>query len=172
MLIGEALETFGLADGIGQTYDTLNKLFKRLLFDNHPDRGGDHMKTVMIIDAWDTFKKTIKKDSKWSEWEASKAASYNVSDLFTEILSKIQHLVGLDIKIAGSWLWISGYQGHETELKKHGCSFSKYKKLYSWHPPNQRKGKGKKYRKTIHQDRIYERYGCEQVHTIHRTAVR
>ncbi len=172
MRINEALQVFGLENAKGITQLTMLGLFRELAKKNHPDMGGDTLAMQMINDAWETFKSAYAKDSHWFDWAAAQSkAEYDVTELFREILAKIQHLPGLDLTIAGSWLWIGGdTKQHSEVLNAEGCRFSKKKNLWSWHPPEQ--GKSRRYRKTVSQSKIYEKYGSQHVPTSGYAAVR
>ena len=172
MRLNEALQVFGLDNAKNMSQMEMQKLFRALAKDNHPDMGGDTLTMQMINDAWETFKTAYQKDSHWFDWAAAQnKAEYDVVELFRDILSKVQHLSGLDLTISGSWLWIGGNtKFHSDILKANGCRFSAKKKLWSWHPPEQ--GKSKRYRKTVTQDKIYEKYGSQKVSAHSYTTIR
>ena len=164
MLIGEALETFGIETAKNEDFNSLHKLFRKLSFERHPDRGGDTIGMQVLNDAWDTFRENFQKDPAWTDWAAaSKKASYSVADLFREILPKLLVFEGLDIEIIGSWLWIRGETKRwHKELGKNGvgCRFNKRESCWNWSPPSEKK---RRYKKTMTMDYKREKYGSEFV---------
>ena len=163
MYINEALEVFGLENAKNISQLEMQKIFRKLCMLYHPDQGGDELTMKLVIDAWETMKEAYAKDSHWCDWSAaSKKADYSVTEMFREILAKIDHLDGLEINIAGSWLWIGGStKMHETILKDVGFRNNKKKGLWAWSA-----GKNKrKWRKTVSQEKIYAKYGRKTSYT-------
>ncbi len=166
MRIAEAMQVFGLENAHGISQFEMEKMYRRLAKENHPDKGGDTLKMQMIVDAWETFKEAYKKDSHWFEWAAAKEkADYDVVEKFRDILSKVQHLEGLILEINGSWLWVRGdTKTHKATLKENGFRFNRKKCEWSWHPTSENDtGKKKWYGKTKTREEIRARYGSQIV---------
>ena len=108
----------------------LKKEYKRLAFENHPDRGGD-TETMKSINA--EYEKAL---------EILKVAGCNedkqnteVAGDFIDIINKIINLEGITIDIMGDWIWVKGntYPHRET-LKANGFYFASKKKAWYYKP--------------------------------------
>ncbi len=122
-----------------KTLAELKDQYKKLAFQNHPDRGGN-TETMQEINAeYDALLKSIISNSgndeysteeKKSFWE-SKEEHTEVERKVKEALDKIIHLEGLEIEIIGVWIWVSGdTKAHKETLK--GAGFKWNKSLVKW----------------------------------------
>jgi hypothetical protein len=167
MKINEAVETFGLNSVENESFESLHKLFRKLSFERHPDRGGDTIGMQVLNDAWDTFRENFTKHgNSWLNWDAAKSqADYSVADLFREILPKLQKFEGLEIEMIGSWLWIRGETKQwAEELGRNGvgCRWNRKENCWTWSPPTEKK---RKYRKTMSMSYKREKYGSQTIYS-------
>ena len=106
------------------------KLWKKLMKENHPDRGGDTKVTQTINAEFDEFCKFNFANFKENVHNKFTGKPYDFDDVyFAEIVVKI---ITLDIEIeqVGYWLYVRGYDNETykklTKLgfwnsRKHGC---------------------------------------------------
>lgn len=58
------------------------------------------------------------------------------NDKITETMNALESIEGVSVELCGTWLWIDGstYEVKER-LKKLGCKWSRNKKRWYWHDP-------------------------------------
>ncbi|HAV5772237.1 molecular chaperone DnaJ [Acinetobacter baumannii] len=149
--------------------ESLKAQYKKLAFQNHPDRGGDTKVMQKINAEYDAILKQLinnTDDSKyrntsdtWSFWE-SKEEHAEAEIKVKEALDKIKFLAGLKIEWIGVWLWVSGdTKPHKEALKEAGFRWNP--RLSQWvFAGTKSKGRG-----TMSLDEIRAKYGCETVNT-------
>ena len=81
-----------------------------------------------------------------------------------EVLQKIINFDGIEIEIAGQWIWISGNTySYKKELKEIGFKWASQKKQWFWHSDKFTK----KSHKTLSMDEIRNYYGSTKINTMH-----
>ena len=156
------------------TLEQLRKQYKDLLKKHHPDNGGNVADMQEINAEYDKLFKILKdrheskatgnadsqgtKQSDYSrnmyDWENDKA--------LREVLEKIINFNGIDIEIAGQWIWISGNTyTYKKELKEFGFKWASQKKQWYWHSEIFHK----KSHKTLSMEDIRNYYGSTKVNT-------
>ena len=156
------------------TLEQLRKQYKDLLKKHHPDNGGNVADMQEINAEYDKLFKILKdrheskatgnadsqgtKQSDYSQnmydWENDKA--------LREVLEKIINFNGIDIEIAGQWIWISGNTyAYKKELKEIGFKWASQKKQWYWHSEIFRK----RSHKTLSMNDIRKYYGSTKVNT-------
>ena len=137
------------------------KLYKKLAFMYHPDRGGDTetMKTinaefdyVMENNIFKSSKKdTSKKDTK-KDYDFS-------SSQFKDIISALVRLDGLEIEITGCFIWVTGNTYPQKDIiKSLGFRYSRNKKAWYIAPPEYFAQK-RSYKKSYSMNDIRSKYG-------------
>ena len=136
------------------------KLYKKLAFIHHPDRGGDleTMKTinaefdyVMENNIFKSSKKDAKKDTK-KDYDFS-------SSQFKDIISALVRLDGLEIEITGCFIWVTGNTYPQKDIiKSLGFRYSKNKKAWYIAPPEYFAQK-RSYKKSYSMNDIRSKYG-------------
>ena len=125
------------------TLQDLRKEYHRLALVHHPDRGGD-LETMKAIN--NEFERLSKKliNNEPTFTESRKAYETQVSEEIMEVIQQVLNLVGIDIEIIGSWVWLTGntYANREA-IKNAGFSFSHQKTAWYWHAGDYRKKNGK-----------------------------
>ena len=140
------------------------KLYKKLAFIHHPDRGGDTetMKTinaefdyVMENNIFKSSKKdTSKKDTK-KDYDFS-------SSQFKNIISALVRLDGLEIEITGCFIWVTGNTYPQKDIiKSLGFRYSKNKKAWYIAPPEYFAQK-RSYKKSYSMNEIRNKYGSQK----------
>ena len=136
------------------------KLYKKLAFIYHPDRGGD-IETMKAINAefdyvmenniFKSSKKDTKKDTK-KDYDFS-------SSQFKDIISALVRLDGLEIEITGCFIWVTGNTYPQKDIiKSLGFRYSKNKKAWYIAPPEYFAQK-RSYKKSYSMNDIRNKYG-------------
>lgn len=101
-------------------------MYKKLAFENHPDRGGDNEKMQQINNEYSFF---VAKFAQGTAEEINE--EFSVAQKFVDVLNKLAGLEGIIVELAGDWLWISGNTyPYKDKLKEIGCRFAPKKKVW------------------------------------------
>lgn len=138
------------------TLDELKKEYRRLAMMNHPDRGGN-LEIMQQINAEHDKAFEILKKKVNAKAEAGQETTETPEE-FREIIEKLIRMVGIDVELCGSWLWISGdtYSNREA-LRDAGCRWAKSKKMWYWRHEGDAHRRGGK----LSIEAIREKYGSE-----------
>ncbi len=123
--------------------DDLRKEYHRLALINHPDRGGDEDTMKAINNEFERLSKLlIYANSTFTQ--SRKDYEYKVSEELQIIINLVINLVGIEIEIMGSWVWLTGNTYANKDLiKAAGFMFSHQKSAWYWHSGDYRKRSGK-----------------------------
>ena len=134
--------------------------YKRLVKLHHPDKGGD-TETMKRINA--EYEKMLNSQNYSREGKPLSEQEIKDNVIYRDILEQTVILEGVEIELAGSWLWFTGqtYQ-HKDTFKKVGCKFSRNKTAWYWHP----EGYKKKGKKIYTLDEIRSMHGSKSVETV------
>lgn len=116
----------------------LNELkaeYRRLVMENHPDRGGDVRKMQEINAEHDRVFNILKdaQNRKAQDPSNNVQRTTETPEEFRNIVEALLNLDGVEVELCGSWLWIAGdTKQHKEELKKLGCRWSKTKVKWYW----------------------------------------
>lgn len=141
------------------TLENLRKEYKRLAFENHPDKGGDTevMKTINSMYE-DLSKKLINGNAEFSD--GRKWYENSFTDRLRDIINSIVLLPNINIEIIGTWIWVTGETKEVKEdLKKSGFKYSKNKKAWYFYEGSFRKTRNENFSL----DEIRSFYGNEEV---------
>lgn len=117
-----------------KTLDELKKEYRRLVMQNHPDRGGDTATMQAINAEYAERFEILKKAHNAAADEFHQTTE--TPEEFRDIIEALIKLAGLNIELCGSWLWIGGNtREHKDALKDAGCRWSNNKKMWYWHHP-------------------------------------
>lgn len=127
--------------------EELKKRYRKLAMKFHPDMGGSHEKMAEINNQYeDLFKKLQNKDQ-------------NIDDGFRETIDSIINF-NVKIEICGTWIWVSGdTKSYRKELKAAGFFYSGKKKMWYWHPKEDKKRR----KGSMSMEEIREKYGSQKV---------
>lgn len=141
--------------------DELRKAYRQLAKTHHPDRGGDVEAMKAINNQYEKLSKTLINGNVNFDQER-KAAEHQYS---ADIQNKINEIIlidGIDIEVAGYWIWITGNTYPVKEkIKGAGFMFSKKKTAWHWHTGEFRKKSGKQFE----MDDIRAMFGSEKVNS-------
>lgn len=155
-----------------QTLEELRRQYKDLLKKNHPDNGGSEDATKAVNVEYDRLFKLMKdrheSKSVDGQEDTDKAKSnYNANmydwendKALREVLQKIINFSGIEIEIAGQWIWISG--NTYAYRKDIGFKWASTKKQWYWHSEAFRK----RSHKTLSMEAIRDYYGSTRVDTV------
>lgn len=157
-----------------ETLEQLRKQYKELLKKYHPDNGGSEEIMKAVNAEYDKLFKLLKdrhesKSANHSGDHNSEQSDYNQNmynwendKALREVLQKIINFDGIEIEIAGQWIWLSGNTfSYKKELKEIGFKWASQKKQWFWHSDTFRK----KSHKTLSMDEIRNYYGSTKVQT-------
>ena len=144
------------------TKEECKKMYKKLAFKYHPDRGGDTDTMKEINNEFDWIMKNgIFKSAKK---DAKKDYDFNTSQ-FKDIIEQLIKFDNIIIDIVGCFIWVSGntYPVKE-ELKQLGFRYSKNKK--SWYiAPAEYMQNRKSYKRQYSMEEIKNKYGCTTINS-------
>ena len=142
------------------TKEECKKMYKKLAFKHHPDRGGDLDTMKEINNEFDWIMKNgIFKSAKK---DAKKDYDFSTSQ-FKDIIEQLIKFDNIIIDIVGCFIWIKGntYPIKE-ELKALGFRYSKNKK--SWYiAPVEYMQNRKSYKRQYSMEEIKNKYGCTSI---------
>jgi curved DNA-binding protein CbpA len=140
------------------------KQYRKLVFQYHPDRGGDDDAMKQVNAEWEYLRKhnfnihESKSGGTYTDW--TQDVPDDVTDQFADIISKLVTLAGLEIEICGSWLWVGGNtREHKADLKNLGMRWASKKKMWYKAPKNWKR----KSRHELTMNEIRDRFGSQMV---------
>ncbi len=137
MNINEALKVLGIE--AEYTPDSIKLAYRKLCAVYHPDRNPAGLEMMkMVNEAY-----TALKDESGTADNGQDIESYGA-----DIYAALQAIVGLDglnIEVAGTWVWVSGdTKKHKETLKQSGFLWAMKKKMWFYRPADSMsKGRGK-----------------------------
>jgi hypothetical protein len=113
-----------------ETLEELKTLYKRLAFQNHPDRGGNQEVMKAINNEYDALFPILKNIHKSKEGTTYTKETTETPDAYREIINTLLrlHMDKVDIELVGSFLWITGNtKPYKDHLKKLSFKWSQNK---------------------------------------------
>ena len=134
--------------------EDLKKSYKKLAFENHPDKGGDTATMQEIIVA---YKQAVKRIQGFGSGCNEKGISFD--DAFVTVINDILSVDNIVIEICGSWVWVSGDTKPAKDiLKGAGFRWATKKKMWYWRSETSvSRGRG------YTMDTIRAKYGTQQI---------
>ena len=140
------------------TLDELKAAYRKLAMANHPDHGGSLEAMQEINAEYDILSKTLAYSKQGTAEQQQ--ADYSAAEAFKDVIMSIIHLIGIEIEICGSWVWVSGNtKEHKETLKANGFMWASKKQMWYWRAA-ENKSHGKK--NTTMAD-IRTKYGSEKI---------
>lgn len=138
---------------------SLKSLYRKLSFENHPDRGGEVENMQAINSLYEEFFYKLK-DIDANGNESEEQTEFETSEFFANIISELVKLQGIKIELVGSWLWLSGNTFfHKDQLKSLFCFWSKSKKLWYWNGDEEKRN----IRTHSKSEDLKNRFGCVDI---------
>lgn len=141
------------------TLEMAKKEFRRLCMALHPDRGGNAADFVKMTEEYKTLLANLEAGGK----STAKDTAYETAavERYKAVIKALAGLAGLEIHLAGTWLWIGGNtREHRAELKKAGCRWAPKKAMWYYRDGRCRCGRG---RGTTPISKIRNKYGWKKV---------
>ncbi len=145
-----------------ETLEDLKKQYKRLAFQNHPDRGGKTSDMQEINAEYEDLFSRLKDVHKNAQGEfyTARTATTETATEFMDIIEKLIRMDGIEIEVCGSWLWVTGdTRRHKEDLKALKFRWSSNKGAWYFH----RDGYKKRSNKSLTLDEIRDYYGSEKI---------
>ena len=140
------------------TKEECKKMYKKLAFKHHPDRGGDLDTMKEINNEFDWIMKNGIFKSAKAKKDTKKDYDFSTSQ-FKDIITKLLKFKGLEIEITGVFIWVTGntYQNKEV-LKQLGFRYSRNKKAW-YTAPKEYFTQKTYYKKSYSMNEIRNKYG-------------
>ena len=137
------------------------KLYKKLAFKHHPDRGGDLDTMKEINNEFDWIMKNGIFKSAKTKKDTKKDYDFSSSQ-FKDIISALVRLDGLEIEITGCFIWVTGNTYPQKDIiKSLGFRYSKNKK--AWYiAPAEYFAQKRSYKKSYSMNDIRNKYGSQK----------
>ena len=134
------------------------KMYKKLAFKHHPDRGGDLDTMKEINNEFDWIMKNGIFKSAKAKKDTKKDYDFSISQ-FKDIITALLKFKGLEIEITGVFIWVTGntYQNKEV-LKQLGFRYSRNKKAW-YTAPKEYFTQKTYYKKAYSMNEIRNKYG-------------
>ena len=145
-----------------KTKEDAKKLYKKLAFQHHPDKGGDVEIMKAINNEFDEFIKNFKDNKKDSKKDSKKEYEFK-SSTYRNLIEKLIKFDDITIDIVGCFIWITGNTYNiKEELKQLGFKYSRNKK--SWYiAPKEYMENRTNYKKRYSMNEIKNKYGCTSI---------
>ncbi len=146
--------------------EDLKTLYKKLAFQNHPDRGGDEEVMKAINNEYEKAFQRLKNVHKNAEGETYEKSAENgtteTPESYINIINELISMDGVIIEIVGTFIWLTGNTiQYKDRIKSLGFRWSKNK--IAWYMPPE--GYHKFGKKSYGLDQIREMYGSKVVNT-------
>lgn len=139
--------------------ESAKKEFRRWCMALHPDRGGKAADFVAMQKEYIITLERLEKGGK----STAKDTAYETAavERYKAVIKALAGLAGLEIHLAGTWLWIGGNtREHRAALKKAGCRWAPKKALWYYRDGRCRCSRG---RGSTPMDKIRNKYGWKKV---------
>lgn len=134
------------------------KLYKKLAFQYHPDKGGDVEIMKAINNEFDDFMKNFREEKKDSKKEYEFTAT-----TYRNLIEQLIKFDDITIDVVGCFIWVTGNTYPiKKELKQLGFRFSKNKKSWYIAPEEYMKNRVN-YKKKYSMNEIKNKYGCTSI---------
>ena len=147
-----------------KSVEECKKLYKKLAFKYHPDRGGD-TETMKAINAEFDYviENNIFKSSKKDNTKKTAKKDYDFSSSqFKDIIASLIKLEGIEIEITGCFIWVTGNTYPQKDIiKSLGFRYSRNKKAWYIAPPEYFAQK-RSYKKSYSMNDIRSKYGSQK----------
>jgi len=117
-----------------KTFEELKAMYKRLAFQNHPDRGGDMEAMKKINCEYDELFPKLKNVHATKEGETftAKKETTETADQFKDLINALMKMDGITIEVIGCFVWVQGNtKPYKDTLKE--LRFMWHSKKFAWY---------------------------------------
>lgn len=141
-----------------KTLEELKGLYRKLVFQHHPDKGGSTEAMQAVNQEYDLLFTGLKDvhQTKDGETYTAKQSNTETADQFKDLINKLMKMENIEIEIIGCFVWVTGdTKPHREKLK--ALKFQWHSKKTAWYlkPENYKR----KSRKEYDLEEIREMYG-------------
>lgn len=141
-----------------KTLEELKKQYRKLVFQHHPDKGGNAEQMKAVNNEYDTLFKLLKDvhQTKDGETYTARNTSAETADHFKDLINELMKMDNIEIEIIGCFVWVTGNtKAHKEKLKE--LKFMWHSKKLAWYlKPESYKRKS---RRNYEFDEIRQMYG-------------
>ena len=130
------------------TAEELKSQYRKLAFDNHPDRGGDEQIMKAINAEYERLFSMLKDihTNKDGEYYTAYTKTEETAGDFIEVINRLIRLNGLIVELIGSFVWVTGNtREHKETLKEMTFNWSSNKQAWYLKPDWYRRRSRKQY---------------------------
>lgn len=141
-----------------KTLEELKKLYRKLVFTYHPDKGGDAEAMKAINSEYDELFKVLKDihQTKDGETYTAREATTETADQFKDLINELMKMDAVEIEIIGCFVWVTGNtKQYKDKLKELKFQWHRKKSAWFLKPENYRC----KSRRNYDFDEIRQMYG-------------
>lgn len=146
------------------TIEDAKKQFVKLCLKFHPDKGGTDEDMKAINAEWDYLSKhnynihDSKDGGTYTDW--TQDVPDDVTNEFSDIITSLVTMAGLEIEVCGSWLWVGGNtKEHKDSLKGMGMRWASKKHRWYKAPKDWKR----KTHRELSMDEIRSKFGSQTV---------
>ena len=152
-------EALNILKPVGNSMEAVKDAYRLKCKEYHPDLNPNGLEMMKLINC--AYEWLVKNLGNW-DCEKHRTNETPIDEIFTDILNKINHIIGIEIEICGTWLWVTGETKPYKEIfKELHMSWACKKMAWYWKP----EGYKKVYKKSIPMERIRAIYGSLAVET-------
>ena len=145
-----------------RTAEELKKEYRRLAFMLHPDIvGGDGKEFIVMYREYEILWSKLKDVHKTADGKTYTAeqTTTETPQEFIHIINVLIGLMGVEVEICGSWIWVSGNtKAHKETLKELGFKWAHKKQAWYFHSEPYRK----RSRRELTFDEIRDMFGSQK----------
>ena len=129
-----------------ETLEDVKKVFHKMAFALHPDRGGDEEEFKKLNNQYEKAFKKYKNIHKNVKGETYEKDTQETPAEFRDLIFKLMKISDIIIEVVGSFVWVSGdTKPNKEALKELGFKFSSQKAMWYKAPVGYRKKSRAKY---------------------------
>lgn len=117
-----------------KTLEELKKQYRKLVFQHHPDKGGNAEQMKAVNNEYDTLFKLLKDvhQTKDGETYTARNTSAETADHFKDLINELMKMDDIEIEIIGCFVWVTGNtKAHKEKLKE--LKFMWHSKKLAWY---------------------------------------